>query len=124
MAGGMSRPAYAVFAGAFLIAFAIPFFAGSYLVTFALSLILALILAQSWDWIGGQMGYINLGHFCFYGIGAYAFAIMGTHGSPVVRGFGVAILIAALTALAVSLPLFRLRGDYFAFATLALLPLC
>jgi len=120
----MSRPAYAVFAGAFLIAFAIPFFAGSYLVTFALSLILALILAQSWDWIGGQMGYINLGHFCFYGIGAYAFAIMVTHGSPVVGGFGVAILIATLTALAVSLPLFRLRGDYFAFATLALLPLC
>ena len=81
------------------------------------------MLAQSWDWVAGEMGYVNLGHYCFYGIGAYAFAITLVGKYPV----GVAMLFAALaTAIAAALlafPLFRLRGDYFAFGTLALLPL-
>lgn len=120
----MSRLAYAPLFGALIIAAVVPLVAGSYPITFGLSLLVALTLAQSWDWIGGQMGYINLGHFCFYGIGAYALAITVAGGGSVELGFFFAGAAAMATASVVAFPLFRLRGDYFAFATLSLLPLC
>ena len=34
-----------------------------------------LVLALSFDIVGGYTGYINLGHAAFFGIGAYAFGI-------------------------------------------------
>jgi branched-chain amino acid transport system permease protein len=109
---------------AFVIAAILPQIAGSYATTFAFTLIVALILAQSWDWIGGQMGYMNLGHFAFYGIGAYAAAIAIAGGYPVPVAFMGAFVAAVASAALVAFPLFRLHGDYFAFATLSLLPLC
>jgi branched-chain amino acid transport system permease protein len=102
---------------------AIPVANSAYLTTFSFTLIVALIIAQSWDWVGGQMGFINLGHFAFYGIGGYTLAILLAGGYPVWAGFAAAVLVTLTVALVVSVPLFRLRGDYFAFATLALLPL-
>jgi branched-chain amino acid transport system permease protein len=101
----------------------VPFLAGAYVTTFIFLLLVWFVLAQSWDWVGGEMGYINLGHFAFYGIGAYAFAIVLVANWPVAAAFAFAVAITTLIAVAVGLPLFRLRGDYFAFATLALLPL-
>jgi branched-chain amino acid transport system permease protein len=103
---------------------AIPFMNVPYITTFAFTLIVALIVAQSWDWLGGQMGFINLGHFAFYGIGGYTFAIILSGGGAIWVAFAAALIVTLAVALIVSFPLFRLRGDYFAFATLALLPLC
>ena len=102
---------------------AIPFVSNSYLTTFVFTMLIAYILAQSWDWVAGEMGYVNLGHYCFYGIGAYGFAIALTGHWPFVVALGFAVVVTGLVALFVSLPLFRLHGDYFAFGTLALLPL-
>jgi branched-chain amino acid transport system permease protein len=109
---------------ALAIALVLPLVTGPYVTTFVFTLMIALVLAQSWDWVGGQMGYINLGHFAFYGIGAYTLAILVGAGAPVATAFPAAALATAVIAVMVSFPLFRLRGDYFAFATLALLPLC
>lgn len=102
---------------------ALPFFADTYLVTFVFGILIAYLLAQSWDWPAGEMGYINLGHYVFFGIGAYAFAITlnASWPLPVALAFGIAF--TAIVAVVLALPLFRLSGDYFAFATLALLPL-
>jgi branched-chain amino acid transport system permease protein len=101
----------------------IPFLGGAYITMFIFILLIQFVLAQSWDWVGGEMGYVNLGHFAFYGVGAYAFSIALVTGwqFPAAFMFGVAVTI--IIAIAVAYPLFRLRGDYFAFATLALLPL-
>jgi branched-chain amino acid transport system permease protein len=115
---------WAVIVAVLMAAGVLPLANSAYATTFAFSLVIAFILAQSWDWVGGRMGYINLGHYAFYGIGAYAFAI------ALSSGFGTTL--AALTTIGttlaaaalVAVPLFRLRGDYFAFGTLALLPLC
>ena len=107
-----------------LLACAVPFMNSPYLTTFTFTLVIALIVAQSWDWVGGQMGFINLGHFAFYGIGGYTFAILLSGGSPIWIAFAAALVVTLVIAVIVSFPLFRLRGDYFAFATLALLPLC
>jgi branched-chain amino acid transport system permease protein len=109
---------------AVIVAALLPLISGTYLITFVFTLIIALILAQSWDWVGGKMGYINLAHYAFYGVGAYALAIFVSSGTSILLAMAFAGFVSALVALAVSYPLFRLRGDYFAFATLALLPLC
>jgi branched-chain amino acid transport system permease protein len=101
----------------------VPFIAGAYLTTFVFMLLIWFVLAQSWDWVGGEMGYVNLGHFAFYGIGAYGFAIALVAGWQLAAAFAFAVAVTTVIAIVVAFPLFRLRGDYFAFATLALLPL-
>jgi branched-chain amino acid transport system permease protein len=102
---------------------AIPVFGNAYITTIVFSALIAFILAQSWDWVAGEMGYINLGHYCFYGIGAYAFALALVARYPAAVAAVFAVAVTAIVALVISFPLFRLRGDYFSFATLALLPL-
>ena len=69
---------------------AMPFVGNAYLTTFVFTMLIAYILAQSWDWVAGEMGYVNLGHYCFYGIGAYGFAIALTGQWP----FAVALVFA------------------------------
>jgi branched-chain amino acid transport system permease protein len=101
----------------------VPVYGGAYLTTFLFTLLLSYIVAQSWDWLHGEAGYVNLGHYIYFGIGAYAFALANVNGVPVVISFVVASAVTGLAAALLSFPLFRLRGDYFAFATLALLPL-
>jgi len=107
----------------FVAAAAVPFVTQSYGLAFSISLLSAFILAQSWDWLDGKAGYTNLGHFAFFGVGAYAFAILSSKGVAIYWGIAAGALAAMITALVLSFPLFRLRGNYFAFATLALLPL-
>jgi branched-chain amino acid transport system permease protein len=113
-----------LFTAAILIAAAlVPVFGGAYLTTFLFTLLFAYIVAQSWDWLHGEAGYVNLGHYIYFGVGAYAFAIANVNGVPVVLSFLFAALVTGLMGALLSFPLFRLHGDYFAFATLALLPL-
>jgi branched-chain amino acid transport system permease protein len=86
--------------------------------------ILVLMIAQAgvaWNILGGYAGQVSLGHAAFYGIGAYTstqlLLVFGL--SPwlgMLAGGGVAILFA----LAVGWPCFRLKGHYFAMATIAI----
>jgi branched-chain amino acid transport system permease protein len=101
----------------------VPLIGSAYATSFIFIMLIAFVLAQSWDWIAGEMGYVNLGHFAFYGIGAYAFSIALVRGVPLPLCFAIAALFTAGLAAILALPLFRLRGDYFAFATLAIVPL-
>jgi branched-chain amino acid transport system permease protein len=86
--------------------------------------ILVLMIAQAgvaWNILGGYAGQVSLGHAAFYGIGAYtstqlllAFGISPWLG--MLAGGGVAMLFA----LAIGWPCFRLKGHYFAMATIAI----
>ena len=58
-----------------------PVFGGAYLTTFLFTLLYAYIIAQSWDWLHGEAGYVNLGHYIYFGIGAYAFALANVNGA-------------------------------------------
>jgi branched-chain amino acid transport system permease protein len=98
-------------------------FGNAYFISFVFTILIYYILAQSWDWIAGEMGYVNLGHYCFYGIGSYIFGIFLVAGETSSTAMLLNVLITGAIAALVSYPLYRLRGDYFAFATLALLPL-
>jgi branched-chain amino acid transport system permease protein len=78
-------------------------------------------LALSFDVLAGYTGYLNFGHSAFFGIGAYATALlmMKAHWP-----FPLAVLAsaaaAAVAALVIGMPTLRLRGAYFAIATWAL----
>lgn len=69
----------------------------------------------------GFAGQISLGHAGFFGIGAYASAILPAQFGwpPLLAMVAGAVLAAALAAL-VAKPIFRLRGHYLAMATLGL----
>jgi branched-chain amino acid transport system permease protein len=111
--------------GAFVLAALalVPTSGSAYTTTLLFTMLISYALAQSWDWVGGEAGYINLAHFAFYGIGAYAFCLSLLNGVPIALCFVITVVVTSIVAFIVSFPLFRLRGDYFAFATLALLPL-
>ena len=76
------------------------------------------VLAQSWNFIGGFTGYAAFGNVAFFGIGAYAVAILLNDGQPFWVGLIAGALIAGVFAFLLGLPVLRLKGHYFAIATL------
>jgi branched-chain amino acid transport system permease protein len=76
------------------------------------------ILAVSLNLVVGVTGLFNLGHAAFFGIGAYASALLALAGYPYPVCLATAILLPALAGILVGLPTLRLRGDYLAMATL------
>lgn len=83
------------------------------------------IVASNWDLTLGYGGIFNFAHLAFFGIGAYAAAILAkTAGWPPLLAIPMGGLAAVLAAVLVSLPILRLRGIYvilvtFAFSQLA-----
>ena len=78
-------------------------------------------LSQSWNILGGYCGQISLGHALYFGLGAYATAILFTK-FDVLPWFGMLAggVISAAIALALGYPTFRLRGHYFVIATIVI----
>lgn len=78
-------------------------------------------LATAWNIIGGLGGQFSLGHSVFFAIGAYTTAnlYLKFQISPWLALIPSALL-AATVAVVVSWPVFRLRGPFFAIATMAL----
>src|SRR5262249_21583326 len=77
------------------------------------------VLALGWNIISGFTGYTSFGHVAFYGIGAYACAILvtdpGWHWIPTLF---VGAVAAAVVAVGIGYPVLRLKGPYFAIAML------
>jgi branched-chain amino acid transport system permease protein len=77
------------------------------------------VLASAWNIIGGLTGYASFGNVAFFGLGAYATgALVANLHWPFALALPLAPLVAAIFAMLVGLPLLRLRGHYFAVATL------
>lgn len=76
-------------------------------------------LAQAWNLIGGFGGYASFGQVVFFGLGGYTTAVVMLHAG---WSFWVAMVLSGLVGAAfaalIGLPLLRLRGHYFAIATL------
>ncbi|AGU82971.1 branched-chain amino acid ABC transporter permease [Streptococcus anginosus] len=80
-----------------------------------------IILAVGLNLIVGFSGQFSLGHAGFMAIGAYAAAIIGSRTATYPAFFAAMVLgalIAGAVALVVGIPTLRLKGDYFAIATL------
>jgi branched-chain amino acid transport system permease protein len=78
------------------------------------------VLAQSWNFIGGFTGYAAFGNVAFFGIGAYTVGICLQANQPYWVGLLGGALVAGLFAFLLGLPVLRLRGHYFAIATLGI----
>jgi branched-chain amino acid transport system permease protein len=111
----------------FLIFFLGPIYLPSNILIFLLYTYLWLTMALNLDIIVGMLGYINLSQGVFFGLAGYAFIIILTYlegaiGATGMLAGGIALLASLLItiafAAAISLPYFRLRGGYFAVATL------
>jgi branched-chain amino acid transport system permease protein len=78
-------------------------------------------LSQSWNLLGGYCGQVSLGHALYFGIGAYATSILYVKfGISPWGGLLAGGIIAALIALALGYPCFRLKGHYFSIATIVI----
>jgi branched-chain amino acid transport system permease protein len=76
-------------------------------------------LAQAWNVIGGFTGYASFGQVAFFGIGAYTTAVLMTnYHVSFWLAMPAAIVSGVLFAVLIGVPLLRLRGHYFAIATL------
>jgi branched-chain amino acid transport system permease protein len=86
-------------------------------------LVLVLMAAQlgvAWNLIGGYAGQVSLGHAAFYGIGAYTSTLLLLKfGVNPWLGMLAGGAMAALLSVAFGWPCFRLKGHYFAMATIA-----
>jgi branched-chain amino acid transport system permease protein len=78
-------------------------------------------MAQAWNIIGGYGGQTSFGHAVFFGIGAYGAGMaVVTYGMTPWPGALVGIVAAAVVAVLISYPCFKLSGHYFAIATFAI----
>ena len=87
------------------------------------SLVLILLwgaLSAAWNVAGGYAGQVSIGHASFFGIGAYAAALAGTrfNASPWL-GMLIGVGISLAAGLVIGYLSNRLKGPYFALATIA-----
>jgi branched-chain amino acid transport system permease protein len=78
------------------------------------------VLASSWNLIGGYTGQFSLAHHAFAAIGGYASALFVTHsGYPIWMGILAAILSSTLMGLILGMLCLKMRAIYLAIATWA-----
>src|SRR5512138_2106949 len=91
-----------------------------YWTVFLLLLFMYIGIGSSFNITAGYLGYVNLGHYVFFGISAYGFSILYAKDVPFVlcmaTGVGVTLVFATL----ISYPFLRLKGGYFALANFGL----
>ncbi len=79
------------------------------------------ILVSSFNLLIGYAGLFALSHAAFFGVGAYATAVLAaTHGLPFPVPLLAGIAITAALGVVVALPALRIGGDYLVIVTLAL----
>lgn len=91
-----------------------------YILSIGVVTLLYVYLALSWNILGGIAGQLSLGHAAYFGIGAYTSTWLFSRLdiSPWLGMFAGAAL-AVLAAIVIGAASFRLRGAYYALATLA-----
>jgi branched-chain amino acid transport system permease protein len=122
----MSKPLKrsALHAGIALVALVAPWLLPS-LATQMAFLWLMVVFALTWDVMGGQMGYNSFGNILFFGIGAYACAVLQRDsGLGYFPGLALGVTLAAISSILAAALLgpgiLALRGHYFAIGTLGL----
>lgn len=119
----LTHPRFYVAAILLAMLLVVPLVSGSQFV-FHIFVLLCLFAALStaWNIVGGFAGQLSLGHAVFYGIGAYSAMLLMINFeiSPWI-GMLLGGVISVIVAVIISYPAFRLRGPFFALATIAVL---
>jgi len=84
------------------------------------TILMFVVLATAWNILGGYGGYVNFGTPAFFGLGAYTAAVLfKAYEIPLVFQMIAAAAMSGLLGFAVGLLTLRLRGIFFAIATIA-----
>jgi branched-chain amino acid transport system permease protein len=119
------RPTPVLVLAVFLVLGVVPLSGNAEWVTFCITMMNLIVLTYSLNMVVGLTGYLSFGHVVFWGLGAY------TAGGLVMAGDGpigynpywlvpLGGLVALVFAAAVGYPTLRLRGAYFAIATVSI----
>ena len=104
-----------------IVAAAVALFGNSYALTFTIQLFVFVVLAYSWNIIGGYTGYSHFGQMSFFGFGAYVGMLLMLH---LKWHWLAAALGAGILAIALAVPLgaimLRLKGPFFAISMFGL----
>ncbi len=92
--------------------------ANPYAARLAQLLFLNVLLASAWNLVGGFAGQISFGNASLFGVGAYATSLLWLSGMHPFLTLPVAAVAAALFGVLWGWPCLRLRGPYFAIATI------
>ena len=85
------------------------------------TVLMFVMLATAWNILGGYAGYVNFGTPAFFGLGAYTAAVLyKATAAPLVLQILAAAAMSGLLGLIAGLLTLRLRGIFFAIATIAL----
>ena len=94
------------------------FYAGYIVLTFV-------VLSTAWNILGGYAGYVNFGTGAFFGLGSYsAVVLFKALQAPLIVQIAAAAAVGAALGFGVGLLTLRLRGIFFAIATVAILFIC
>lgn len=93
--------------------------ASDYALGLSINLVQYTLMATAWALFSGPTRYVSLASVAFYGIGAYAVAVLGDK-LPLPLVFAAALGAGALLALLVGLATLRLSGIYFVIFTFGL----
>lgn len=79
------------------------------------------VLATAWNILGGYVGYVNFGTPAFFGLGAYSAAVLfKATAAPLAAQLLLAAVMSGMLGFAAGILTLRLRGIFFAIATIAL----
>ena len=98
----------------------LPWVVSGYWLRLITSVFMYIVVAKSIDLMMGYTGYVPFGNVVFFGLGAYSAGIAMSHGWPFIPSLLVGALLSALLCFLVGTPVLRLRGHYFAVATIGL----
>jgi branched-chain amino acid transport system permease protein len=108
-------------AAAVLVFFATRAFHNDYLFFAGYTVLQFVVLATAWNILGGYTGYVNFGSAAFFAMGAYASVFVHkTYPLPIPLLIVIGGIVSGVVGLGMGYLTLRLRGAFFAIATLAL----
>jgi branched-chain amino acid transport system permease protein len=97
-----------------------PQFVSRYYIVLSTEVVILALLATSYNLIFGYAGMVSFGHAAFFGLGAYAMALLTkNYGSPMLVGFLAAPVVAAAFAFVIGWFCMRTIRLYFSLLSLA-----
>jgi len=98
----------------------LPRFVSGYWVRVTTTIFMYAVISQGINLMSGYMGYLPFGNAMFFGVGAYVTAIGMSKGLSFLAVLPLAAITAILFSILFGLPVLRLRGHYFAIATIGM----
>ncbi len=93
----------------------------TYMLHILIMVIMWSVIGMAWNLLGGYCGQVSFGHAAFFGVGAYTAGILYYKlGVSAWWGVPLSVLILVVEALIIGFICLRLRGPFFALATLAM----